>query len=209
MNATTEFSGRSAFVTGAGTGIGAATAAELAARGAKVAMMGRRAGKLEEAAAAIRAAGGDVLILIGDVAKAKDVADAVGKTVAAFGGLHLAVNNAGVDGGTRRLCREQAWRAWSHAHRRARLCRRQGAYQRTAPGRHRHADARFQSRHGGSDDGIHSTAALGPARGGRACHLFSARRQCLVHDRGTRGGRWRIFDLIEPKGGATGTYERP
>jgi len=80
MNATTEFSGRSAFVTGAGTGIGAATAAELAARGAKVAMMGRRAGKLEEAAAAIRAAGGEVLILIGDVAKAKDVADAVGKT---------------------------------------------------------------------------------------------------------------------------------
>src|SRR5216684_3585131 len=75
MNATSEFSGRSAFVTGAGTGIGAA----------------------------IRAAGGDVLILIGDVAKAKDVADAVGKTVAAFGGLHMAVNNAGVDGGTQKL----------------------------------------------------------------------------------------------------------
>jgi NAD(P)-dependent dehydrogenase (short-subunit alcohol dehydrogenase family) len=103
MNATTEFSGRSAFVTGAGTGIGAATAAELAARGAKVAMMGRRAGRLEEAAATIRAAGGDVLILIGDVANAKDVADAIGKTVAAFGGLHMAVNNAGVDGGTQKL----------------------------------------------------------------------------------------------------------
>ena len=103
MNATTEFSGRSAFVTGAGTGIGAATAAELAARGAKVAMMGRRAGMLEQSAAAIRAAGGDVLILIGDVANAKDVADAVGKTVAAFGGLHMAVNNAGVDGGTQKL----------------------------------------------------------------------------------------------------------
>ena len=103
MNAATEFSGRSAFVTGAGTGIGAATAAELAARGAKVAMMGRRAGMLEQSAAAIRAAGGDVLILIGDVANAKDVADAVGKTVAAFGGLHMAVNNAGVDGGTQKL----------------------------------------------------------------------------------------------------------
>ncbi len=37
------------------------------------------------------------------MAKAKDVADAVGKTVAAFGGLHLAVNNAGVDGGTQKL----------------------------------------------------------------------------------------------------------
>ena len=97
MNAISEFSGRSAFVTGAGTGIGAATAAELAARGARVAMMGRRAGMLEKTAAAIRAAGGDVLILTGDVANAKDVADAVGKTVAAFGGLHMAVNNAGVN----------------------------------------------------------------------------------------------------------------
>src|SRR5260221_6079830 len=103
MNATTEFSGRSAFVTGAGTGIGAAPGAELAARGAKVAMMGRGVGMLKDAAAGIRAAGGDVLILIGDVAKAKDVAGAVGKIVAAFGGLHMAVNNAGVDGGTQKL----------------------------------------------------------------------------------------------------------
>ena len=103
MTTSAEFFGRTAFVTGAGTGIGAATAGELAARGAQVAMMGRRAAKLEETAAAIRAAGGKVLVLIGDVANAGDVAGAVNKTVAAFGGLHMAVNNAGVDGGTQKL----------------------------------------------------------------------------------------------------------
>ena len=103
MTGSAEFSGRSAFVTGAGTGIGAATARELAARGASVALMGRRTGALEETAAAIRGHGGEVLVLPGDVANAKDVESAVRETVAAFGALHLAVNNAGVDGGTQKL----------------------------------------------------------------------------------------------------------
>jgi NAD(P)-dependent dehydrogenase (short-subunit alcohol dehydrogenase family) len=103
MTGSAEFSGRSAFVTGAGTGIGAATARELAARGASVALMGRRTGALEETAAAIRGNGGEVLVLPGDVANAKDVESAVRETVAAFGALHLAVNNAGVDGGTQKL----------------------------------------------------------------------------------------------------------
>jgi NAD(P)-dependent dehydrogenase (short-subunit alcohol dehydrogenase family) len=103
MNASPEFSGRSALVTGAGTGIGAATAGELAARGASVALMGRRGSALEETAAAIRRNGGNVLVITGDVANARDVESAVRKTVATFGGLHLAVNNAGVDGGTQKL----------------------------------------------------------------------------------------------------------
>jgi NAD(P)-dependent dehydrogenase (short-subunit alcohol dehydrogenase family) len=103
MTGSDEFSGRSAFVTGAGTGIGAATARELAARGASVALMGRRTAVLEETAAAIRGNGGEVLVLAGDVANARDVENAVRETVAAFGALHLAVNNAGVDGGTQKL----------------------------------------------------------------------------------------------------------
>jgi len=103
MTGSAEFSGRSAFVTGAGTGIGAATARELAARGASVALMGRCTGALEETAAVIRGNGGEVLVLPGDVANAKDVESAVRETVAAFGALHLAVNNAGVDGGTQKL----------------------------------------------------------------------------------------------------------
>jgi len=103
MSITSEFSGRSAFVTGAGTGIGAATARALAARGAKVALMGRRADQLEETATLIRDSGGEALTVVGSVADASQVKDAIARTVAEFGGLHLAVNNAGVDGGTQRL----------------------------------------------------------------------------------------------------------
>src|SRR5579862_5750176 len=103
MGESSEFVGRSAFVTGAGTGIGAAVARELAARGAAVAIFGRRAARLEETAAAIRGAGGRVLVIAGNVANAGHLESAIRKTVAEFGGLHFAVNNAGVDGGTQKL----------------------------------------------------------------------------------------------------------
>ena len=105
MSTLSDFSGRIAFVTGAGTGIGAATAAELGARGASVALMGRHAESLEKVAATICADGGTgkALVLVGDVAKADDVESAIRKTVATFGALHLAVNNAGVDGETAKL----------------------------------------------------------------------------------------------------------
>jgi NAD(P)-dependent dehydrogenase (short-subunit alcohol dehydrogenase family) len=103
MNSSTEFSGRTAFVTGAGTGIGAATAIELAARGAKVALMGRHAATLEKTAATIARAGGEALVLPGNVADAREVERAVRQTLTTYGALHMAVNNAGVDGGTQRL----------------------------------------------------------------------------------------------------------
>jgi NAD(P)-dependent dehydrogenase (short-subunit alcohol dehydrogenase family) len=103
MEKSSEFAGKSAFVTGAGTGIGAAVARELAARGAAVAIFGRRTAQLEEIAAVIRADGGRVLVVAGDVANAGNVESAIQKTVESLGGLHFAVNNAGVDGGTRKL----------------------------------------------------------------------------------------------------------
>ena len=103
MISSTEFSGRTAFVTGAGTGIGAATAIELAARGAQVALFGRRTAALEKTAVTIVQAGGQALVITGDVANARDVEQAVQRAVAKYGSLNLAVNNAGVDGGTQRL----------------------------------------------------------------------------------------------------------
>jgi NADP-dependent 3-hydroxy acid dehydrogenase YdfG len=65
--------GKVAVVTGAGTGIGRAAAIGLAAEGAKVALSGRREGPLLEVAGVIRAAGGEALVVAGDVAKPEDV----------------------------------------------------------------------------------------------------------------------------------------
>jgi NAD(P)-dependent dehydrogenase (short-subunit alcohol dehydrogenase family) len=89
---------RVALVTGAGSGMGRATAVLLAKRGNAVALVGRRATKLDEVVAEIQEAGGQALAIPGDVSKAEDVERAVAETVEHFGGLHYAVNNAGVAG---------------------------------------------------------------------------------------------------------------
>jgi len=97
MNST-EFSGKAAFITGAGSGIGAATAILLAERGAAVALLGRRKDKLDDVAARIRQAGGRALAVPGDVGVPSDVERAIDNTVAEFGALHYGVNNAGMSG---------------------------------------------------------------------------------------------------------------
>jgi NAD(P)-dependent dehydrogenase (short-subunit alcohol dehydrogenase family) len=93
-----SFEGKVALVTGAGTGIGAAAARLLAKRGAAVTVAGRRKEPLEEVARSIREAGGRALVVAADVGVAGDVKDAVEQTVGEFGGLNLAVNNAGIAG---------------------------------------------------------------------------------------------------------------
>ena len=103
MTSKSEFEGRVAFITGAGTGIGAAAAIALASRGAKVALLGRRIDPLDRTVSAIHAAGGDAFAIAGNVAHAPDVESAVARTVERYGALHLAVNNAGIDGGTCKL----------------------------------------------------------------------------------------------------------
>jgi NAD(P)-dependent dehydrogenase (short-subunit alcohol dehydrogenase family) len=86
---------RAALVTGAGTGIGAATAAALAAGGTAVALSGRRREPLEAVAAEVRAAGGEAVVACGDICRPADAERIVGEAVAAFGALHVVVNNAG------------------------------------------------------------------------------------------------------------------
>jgi NAD(P)-dependent dehydrogenase (short-subunit alcohol dehydrogenase family) len=94
----TEFSGKVAFITGASSGIGAATAILLAQRGAAVALFGRRKDKLEDVAARVRHEGGRALAVPGDVGAPADVERAVAAAVTEFGALHYGVNNAGMSG---------------------------------------------------------------------------------------------------------------
>jgi len=80
-------------VSGGGTGIGAATARRLAAAGARVVVMGRRAGPVEEVAAEI---GG--LACVGDSAAPADAERAVTLATGELGGLDVLIANAGGDG---------------------------------------------------------------------------------------------------------------
>lgn len=91
--------GKVALITGGSSGIGLATAQRLLAEGAKVAITGRDAGKLEKAAQTLRegegVAAGDIATCAGDVSKPADVAAMVAAAVNAFGRLDIVVSNAG------------------------------------------------------------------------------------------------------------------
>jgi NAD(P)-dependent dehydrogenase (short-subunit alcohol dehydrogenase family) len=86
--------GHVALVTGAGTGIGAATAALLAERGLDVALVGRRPEPLEAVAGRAHDAGRRALVLPADLADAAEPARLVAETLSALGRLDALVNNA-------------------------------------------------------------------------------------------------------------------
>lgn len=86
---------RVAFVTGASRGIGAATAVALARRGFLPVLAVRNPQAAEEAAAQVRMAGSDCLIVLCDVADCASVHDAVARTLQVHGRLDAVINNAG------------------------------------------------------------------------------------------------------------------
>jgi NADP-dependent 3-hydroxy acid dehydrogenase YdfG len=88
--------GRVALVTGASSGIGAATARSLAAAGARVAMAARRSDRLKELVERVRHAGGEAAAVSADVAEQASAEQMVAATIDRFGRLDILVNNAGV-----------------------------------------------------------------------------------------------------------------
>lgn len=93
-----DFAKKTAIVTGAASGIGAAIAQELAASGATVIVSDRHAEGCEKVVASILDRGGKALSFAADVADASSVAALVAFAEAETGALHLAVNNAGIGG---------------------------------------------------------------------------------------------------------------
>ena len=96
MNSNAALTGSVALITGASSGIGAATARLLAEQGATVSLVARRADRLEALADEIRAEGGTALALEADVTQRGAAETAVERTVEELGGLDVLVNNAGV-----------------------------------------------------------------------------------------------------------------
>lgn len=97
MSRPDRFTDKVAFITGAASGIGRATAIAFAQEGARVALIDRAEDALQPVADAIRATGGAVLAIACDVAVPEQVEAAVARTVAVFGRLDIAFNNAGVE----------------------------------------------------------------------------------------------------------------
>ncbi len=91
-----DFSGKVALVTGAGSGIGKATAQSFGAYGAKVVVSDAVKESGEETAHVIKQSGGDALFVQTDVSKAGEVEGMVRRAVDEYGRLDIGVNNAGI-----------------------------------------------------------------------------------------------------------------
>jgi NAD(P)-dependent dehydrogenase (short-subunit alcohol dehydrogenase family) len=89
--------GKVALVTGGTSGIGKATASALGAAGAKVVFSGRREHEGEDVASSIGKSGAECLFVRSDVSVEADVQELIGQTVATYGRLDCAFNNAGIE----------------------------------------------------------------------------------------------------------------
>jgi NAD(P)-dependent dehydrogenase (short-subunit alcohol dehydrogenase family) len=101
-----------AFVTGAGSGIGRATARLFAARGYATVLVDLNEDGGRETEAAIRAAGGEATFIAANVADDGSMAKAVGQAVATYGKLDAAFNAAGIDGEVGKMTADGSIENW-------------------------------------------------------------------------------------------------
>ena len=91
-----DFMGKTALITGGSRGVGYATAAELARRGANVVIAARGVRRLESSRLELQRAGANVVAVCGDVSVWEDAQRMVAAAVDGFGGLDILINNAGI-----------------------------------------------------------------------------------------------------------------
>ena len=107
---TGRLTGKTAWISGAASGIGAATAELFAAEGAQVALIDVRAEPCNQVAERINSQAGKALAIECDVADGSNVRDSLDRTVERFGDLHIIVNNAGAAAvALLHECTEQEW----------------------------------------------------------------------------------------------------
>jgi len=93
-----QLAGKVALVTGAGSGIGKATAKLMAKEGAKVALLGRSEDELKETLAEIESSGGTAISVLGDISQPEQMQQANQKTADEWGRLDIVFANAGING---------------------------------------------------------------------------------------------------------------
>ncbi|XP_077967747.1 putative oxidoreductase SSP0419 [Styela clava] len=91
----TNFSGKVVIITGASSGIGAATAIELSKGGAKLTICGRSKERLSETAKTCKENGAKVLEIVGDLLEFEHLEHIINKTVEKFSTIDVLINNAG------------------------------------------------------------------------------------------------------------------
>ena len=93
-----QLEGKVALITGGGEGIGRASAILMAKEGARVAVLGRHRENLDPVVEEIERAGGEAMVVVGDVSKADDMKRAVDEVAGKWGRLDVVFANAGVNG---------------------------------------------------------------------------------------------------------------
>ena len=101
------FENKTVLITGGTSGIGKATALAFSQQGANVVVSGRRISEGENVVREITSAGAKALFVRTDVSREEEIIALIEKTVATFGALHVAFNNAGIEGQIGLLTTEQ------------------------------------------------------------------------------------------------------